>query len=110
MVMKLYIIMLLLQHSVLSFWLPFYKADITHHENFVLSADASFSEDGDEEMLKEDDTASSHLITDNKNLELLLKKFKQKESPSSLEEKVKIPTPEESYDMEDSSLKIRYQN
>ncbi|XP_021918590.1 uncharacterized protein LOC110829299 isoform X2 [Zootermopsis nevadensis] len=58
-------------------------------------------------MLKEDDTASSHLITDNENLDLLLKKFKQKESPSSLEEKVKIPTPEESYDMEDSSLKIR---
>lgn len=99
--------MLLLQHGVLSFWLPPYKADLKHHEDFVISADASFSED-DEEMLKEDDIASSHLNMENSKSELLHRQFKKSESSSSLEEKVKIPIPEESYDMKDFSLKIWY--
>jgi len=79
---------------------------LEHHEEFVISL---LSED--DEMLKEDDIASLHLDVDNDKLELLHRQFKKRSVTSTSpeeeqEEEEKIPTPQESYDKKDFSLKI----
>lgn len=91
---------LLLQYRVACIWPPSYKVHFEDHEEFVISADASISDD-DMEMLKERDIHSLDLDFDDSKLEPLHRLLRQSTSSRTQEQKAKLPTPEESYGMED---------
>lgn len=101
---------LLLQYRVSSIWLPPYKEQLKGHENFVISADASLSDDDDEEILNGEHKGSLYLGLENSKSEFQHRQMKQSESSASLEGKTKSPIPEESQDMEDISLNMWYLN
>ena len=106
---ELYVTILLLQYSVLSVWLSPYKVQLKDHEDFVISANTSLSDDDDdEEILHGDDKNSVYLHPDNSKSELQQRQLKQSESLAPSEVKIKSPVPEESQDMEDISLHTRY--
>jgi hypothetical protein len=96
----LYVAILLLQYRVACIWPPSYKVHFEDHEEFVISADASISED-DMEMLKEHDIHSLDLDFDDSKLEPLRRLYRQSTSSRTQEQKAKLPTSEESYGMED---------
>lgn len=96
----LYVAILLLQYRVACIWPPSYKVHFEDHEEFVISAEASISED-DMEMLKDNDIHSLGLKFDDSRLEPLHRLYRQSESSGTQEQKAKLPTLEESYGMED---------
>lgn len=101
---------LLLQYSTLSVWLSPNEVQLKDHEDFVISADATLSDDDgdDEEMVNGDDKYSLYLHPDNSKSELEHRQLQQSESLASTEGKINIPVPEESQDMEDISLNPWY--
>lgn len=98
----------LLQYSILSVWLSPNKVQLKDHEDFVISADATLSDDDDEEMVNGDDKVSLYLNPDNSKSELEHRQLQQSESLAFSEGKINSPVPEESQDMEDISLNTRY--
>jgi len=100
---------LLLQYSILSVQLSPNKVELKDHEDFVISADATLSDDdNDEEMANGDDKDSLYLYLDNSKSELEHRQLQQSESLASSEGKINSPVPEESQDMEDISLNTWY--
>jgi len=106
---ELYVIIFLLQYSILSVWLSPNKVQLTDHEDFVISADATLSDDADaEEMVNGDEKDPLYLHQDNRKSELEHRQLHQSESLASSEGRINIPVPEESQDMEDISRNTRY--
>jgi len=106
---ELYVTILLLQYSILSVQLSPNKVELKDHEDFVISADATLSDDdNDEEMVNGDDKDSLYLHLDNSKSELEHRQLQQSESLVSSEGKINSPVPEESQDMEDISLNTWY--
>jgi len=101
---ELYVTILLLQYSILGVWLSPNKAELKDHEDFVISADATLSDDDDEEMVNGDDKDSLYLHPDNSKSELEHRQLQQSESLASSEGKINSPLP----DMEDISLNTWY--
>jgi hypothetical protein len=104
---ELYVTILLLQYSILSAQLSPNKVELKNHEDFVISADATLSDD-DKEMANGDDEDSLYLHLDNSKSELEHRQLQQSESLASSEGKINSPVPEESQDMEDISLNTWY--
>lgn len=99
---------LLLQYSILSVCLSPNKVQLKDHEDFVISANATLSDDNDEEMVNGDDKNSLYLHQDTSKSELEHRQLQQSESLASSEGKVNSPEPAESQDMDDISLNTWY--
>jgi hypothetical protein len=105
---ELYVTILLLQYSILCVQLSPNKVELKDHEDFVISADATLSDDDDEKMVNGDDKDSLYLYPDNSKSELEHRQLQQSESLASSEGKIKSPVPKESQDMENISLNTWY--
>jgi len=105
---ELYVTIFLLQYSILSVWLSPNKVQLKDHEDFVISADATLSDHHAEDMVNGDDKDPLYLHPDNRQSELEHRQLQQSESLASSEGKINSPVPEESQDMEDTSLNTRY--